>query len=395
MVIADLFVNLGIKGNNQAGKALGGVQSGLDKISTSGLAAKAAMVGLLYGLQRLSSASAEEGTRLSNFATLTGISTKALQQWAYVAKTKVGASAQDVESSFKSLQAKMTDIITTGNAPVGWSWIKAAGIGAENVDLRDTLGVMEKINEFVQMNKDKPDILRKIFGDFGISENMAAGMLKGIFTDKNLSKAPTYSEAQIKQLDHVRGLWSQIGDKIERSMGMLNAKHGGKLVGDIDKLIPKVLKLVDSFERLATNAKFFEHLGRVFDGWGMIFEGLSDVLDRLSGKTKAKDTDVTPKEVFNTIKEDLKSFGERAKEHFKSLGSKAIDSIPLRVAPTAGGFQITPNVNTNVNQTFNFSHPGDNASQIGVEAGQAARQAVSGQAVKQAASVMPSRGRVN
>ena len=81
MKVADLFVNIGVKGSGETAKGLTEVKAGLDEVYSSGLAAKALMASVLYGIGALTKHAGDEGMNLKKFANYTGLSTDALQRW--------------------------------------------------------------------------------------------------------------------------------------------------------------------------------------------------------------------------------------------------------------------------------------------------------------------------
>lgn len=264
MKIAELFVNLGIKGDEKTQKAIGGVQSGLGKISTAGLEAKAALIAMMYGLQRLTSASTQEATSLQNFSLRTGIATKTLQQYQYAARL-AGASSEEFNSSIAALQQNMEAMKQGKGAPEWWGALQSE---MGRIDLNDPIKAFQKIQEFTQKFKGNASFIQSGLRAWGIGDNVYAGMLKNVFTEQNFKKAPTYSDGEIQRLDKVRQLWVGISDKIEKSIGILNSKYGGKLVADIERIIPKIMKLVENLALLAEKAKVFDVIGKGIDLMG-------------------------------------------------------------------------------------------------------------------------------
>lgn len=288
MNIAELFVNLGIKGADATVGALGSVKKGLGDVSSMSLEAKAGILAALYGLQQLTAASGQAGTSLTNFANLTGIMPQTLQKWQYAAR-QAGESNEELAGSFKSLQGTMTNTLMGKGAPEGFAMVQKA-VGLDPARLKDTVYVMEQLNKAA---KAMPlEIGNTALKSFGMSDATIAAMRKGVFNQKNFDSAPTYSDGEVKSLDKSNIAWSNLGNKIEMAFGHLNAKHGLQMVQDISKLADAVFRLVEGLEKLSEKLKLFDALSQSFDG-------LAKITEMLSGKS---------------VDEVMK--GDHAKRHF-------------------------------------------------------------------------------
>ena len=102
MKIADLFVDIRVGGADKSVRALSSVSKGVAGVATASLAASAAIVGMVYALQRLSSPSNSEGAALKNFGVMTGLSTKKLQQYQFAGR-QVNLVNEEISSSMFNL----------------------------------------------------------------------------------------------------------------------------------------------------------------------------------------------------------------------------------------------------------------------------------------------------
>jgi len=163
MTIAELFVNLGVKGADSAGKALGGVKGGLGEVKSMSLEAKAALVGVIYGLERMMSNSAQLGTSLTNFNALTGISAQQLQQWQYAAR-QAGVAGEEMTGSMKAVQSTMANMLMGKGAPEGMAML-ANKVGFDPARARDTAYVLGQLQKFAQsVPQDVGNAMIKSFG---------------------------------------------------------------------------------------------------------------------------------------------------------------------------------------------------------------------------------------
>ena len=260
MNIGELFVNLGIKGSDKAVGALSDVKKGLGEVSSMSIEAKAGILAALYGLERLTAQSGATGTGLTNFAAMTGLSMKQLQQWQYAAR-QAGESSEDFTGSLKGVQNTVSNMLLGKGAPEGLGLVSRAVKDFDPTRLRDTFYVMTKLQEAAQ--KLPKDLGTQALKSFGLSEGAIAAMRRNAFTPEQLSKAPTYNDGEIRQLDKANIAWSNLGNKVEMLIGHLNAAHGGQLVNDITKIADAVFKLINALLVLADKLKVFTEFSKV------------------------------------------------------------------------------------------------------------------------------------
>lgn len=336
MNIAELFINLGVKGTD---KTLGGIQSvqkGLKDTASTSLEAKAALVGAMYALERLFSASGKVGTDLTNFNATVGTSAKTLQQYQYAAR-QVGVSNEEVTGTFRSLQKSMTDTLLNGQAPKGMARLAQVLGDVKKEDIEEWSRkpelLFQKLQEYANKERSLP-LRNEVLRSFGLGDNMIAGMARNGFRPDVMQRAPTYSDKEVASLDRANVAWSNLGNKIEMAFGHLNAAHGGQLVNDISKITDKVILLSEAFLKLAEKAELFKWLGKTFEGWQLIFEGLtkavdflnatkvpgSDEKDKRSEKEKAEDETYVPPHLEGSNANVIKAWHNDEK---RRLASKA------------------------------------------------------------------------
>ena len=343
MNIAELFINLGIKGSEKTVGALSNVKKGLGEVSSMSLEAKAAIVGAVYALERLMSNSAKVGTGLSNFAALTGLSTQSLQQWQFAAR-QAGVSSEELTGSLKAVQTGMTNMLMGKGAPEGLGLL-ANKVGFDPKKARDTFYVMEQLQKFA---KTVPaDVGNTVLKSFGLSEGTIAAMRKNVFRPEILKKAPTYSEGEIGGLNKTQVAMSNLSEKFEMAIGRMTSKHGLSIIKDIDQLSTSLLKLISSFTILAEKLKIFQVFGKVFEGWGLIFDGITKGAQALTGGKDEKG-----KEWKGLKKDPVTMLSDW-------VGDK-ISGPPTGLPPST-----TKNQTVNVNQNLNFQHDGKDHKKTG------------------------------
>lgn len=312
MNVADLFVNLGIKGTDQTVGALSGVSKELKNTASLSLEAKAAILGAMYATQRLFSESSQAGTNLTNFNSILGVSAKTLQQYQFAAR-QAGVSNQEVEGTFKALQGTMTKTLMGKGAPAGLAQVANLTGGITPDDIRKFAEqpqlLIKKLQEYAKKEKNA-GLRNEVLRSFGVGDNFIAALNRNAFTDQQLAKAPTYSDSEIAALDKANIAWSNLGTKIQMAVGHFNAMHGGQLVKDIAEITDRVLKLADAFIKLADKLKIFQGIGKAFEGWKMIFDGISSGVDKISAAQSEGKSGVgeLAKEASGVVGELVKGF---------------------------------------------------------------------------------------
>lgn len=344
MQIAELFVNLGIKGTEKTVGALSTVKKGLGDISSMSLEAKAGILAALYGLERLTAASGAAGTNFTNFTALTGMSAQALQRWQYAAR-QAGISGQEMEGSLKGVQNAMTNMLLGNGMPAGFG-IVASKVGLDMTRLRDTQYVMAQLQKFAQ--QVPADVASNVIKSFGVGEGVIAAMRRNSFRPDVFAKAPAYSDKEIGALDKANIAWSNLGQKIEMAIGHFNAKHGLELVRDITVITDKVLKLSEAFMKLADQLKLFSWVSKVFEGWSLILDQINATAKDLGNKgaaaTGAGALDTTGS-VMKQLMEDWKNW--------------------ILTGTTQNNPNLGTNQNIQINQNLNFQHDGRDAKKTG------------------------------
>lgn len=376
MTVGELFVNLGVKGDDKALKATEGVRKGMEGVASSGLAAKAAILAAMYGLEHLMSTSAQAGIGLTNFSATTGLSGQRLQEWQYAAQ-QAGITGDEFTGSLKSVQNAMTNMLLGKGAPEGYGLV-AMKVGLDPSRIKDTYYVLSKLQEFAKTVP--PNIAASVIKSFGVSDGVLAGMQRQVFNQDNFAKAPKYSEGEIKTLDKVGVAWANLGQKIQMAIGHFTAGHGMQIVGDISKLVPQVLELANAFAKLADQMKVFKVIGKVFEGWSLIFGGLTKGTQEL-GKDLAMTPDQQETEVENETKNAWRATKTFAKALFIPEGpGSGIPRTPITsdmVSPkVAGGHPALGGAaQISIQQTLQFQHEGKDAKKTAESTSKAVQNA--------------------
>lgn len=293
MNIAELFVNLGIKGADKTLGALGSVKKTMGDLGSTSLETKAAILGAMYGLERMMALSGAAGTNLTNFTALTGKSGQELQRWQYAAR-QAGVGADELTGSVKAVQMSMANMLMGKGAPEGLALLSKAVGGIKTSDYTKPFEMMKILQQGLQ--KMSPEMGILVGKSFGLSEGTIAAMKRNMFTPQMLAKAPTYSDKEVGSLDKSNIAWSNLNNKIQMAFGHFNAAHGGKLVGEIDQIAMAVLHLTEALVILAEKTKVFALIGWSAEKTAQLFNVMGIGADDLLGNHKKSDNKVLGKD---------------------------------------------------------------------------------------------------
>src|SRR5688572_3515041 len=98
MKLGELFVDLKIKGGKEGKKELGQTKSAFSQVRSASLATKAAIVGVVLGLQKLTGWAGKTGQELRAFEGATNLSAETLQKWQYLGR-RFGVTGEDMMNS--------------------------------------------------------------------------------------------------------------------------------------------------------------------------------------------------------------------------------------------------------------------------------------------------------
>lgn len=252
MNVADLFVNIGVKGKGQAFEALSTVNKGLESVASSGLLAKAALVGALYAFERLTNASGERGTALQKFANFTGLSTDMLQKWQVVLR-QAGVSAEDTTQAFQGLQAKMIDMLAGKGAPAGFSIISKA-VGIDPSKVRDTAYMMEKMREYAHKEPNK-DWANQQLMSMGFGPDFIQGLRTSKMALSEVKPSQILSSSEIAKLNQVDVAWKNLFASMKMFQDHVVSGLGGPLISELNGALSTVKALTDAFMHLGKAGK--------------------------------------------------------------------------------------------------------------------------------------------
>lgn len=279
MNVGELFVNLGVKGTDKTLNAFVQVKSGLSGIASTSLEAKAAIAGMLYGIEQLMSSSAQLGTNLVNFNALTGENIEKLSRLGNAAKLG-GSSLEELESSMQNIQKIMTQFQSIGQMPQGAQLF----FGKTNFD-REKAGdldyVLDKLREFSKM-KEFPGLRNLVANQMGISGNLLAAMNRGFLDPDKLSRMPHINESQARALDRVRQQMSMIEISWQKTFANLTSQNGGQFMTNMTNLSTSLQSLVMALNELSNTMHLLEGVRLIFDGWTQTFKATTEAIKTIN-----------------------------------------------------------------------------------------------------------------
>lgn len=263
VTVADVFINIGMKGTDGVARGLTGVKNSIGDVASAGLKATAVVSGVVFALERLMSRSGEIGTALYQFGELTGLSTDKLQKFQYMA-LQSGESADEMAAALKSVQSVMSAMVLGKGAPEGLGALVNT-VGFDPSKARNLEYVFTKLREYARATKDLPDVSNVILKSFGLDDKTITTLRSSAVDLDKISKSRIYSASQIKSLKAVDIGFANIHDKFNHELGNLTAQFGGTFVRDLDHVVTSMLKLTKAIAALNQEFKLTSSLAKVFD----------------------------------------------------------------------------------------------------------------------------------
>lgn len=365
ITVAELFVNLGIKGGTKAKQEAGIVDKGLKEIRESGLAAKAMIIGVVYAMERMMQGAAQKGVMLEQFANSTNLSTKELQKWQYAARMS-GSSAEDAAGSIKGLQQNINAMLFQGKPIEGMSRL-AEVVGFDPKRIQDTFYMMERLREFAK--KMPGEMGNMSLRSFGLSDSFIAAMRNERFDP---SKAQfVKSDSQIAALAKQKAAWEGLGMKVENAFSIFTAENGGELIKGLSAITDGVLKMAMAFGKLAKQIELMKWVNKIFEGWGLIFKEISEAIDSIrqgpADKTKVQyKKDGSVKTMFDPMNNEGSALDVR---NWPDLLKNFMNMREDYLAKQDSGSKVE------VNQTLNFNGQGVSAKEAAESHREAAKKA--------------------
>lgn len=267
MEVGQLFVNLGVKGTDKTIQAFTSVQAGLGKTASMSLEAKAGILALFYGIEKLFSASMTAGTNMMNLTAVLDENGKALQQWAGAAEM-AGVSSQAVFSTFQNLQGLMTKWQRGQGAPpsigilLGQLGLTPEQFRQDSASLTKTL---EHLNEFAQKKGLPAGLRNQVLQDFGAGA-LIGPMVRGSFNPRQLSSVPYLSQGENKALTGMQETFSRIEIQWQKGLARIITQGGPQLTKDILKISNSLLELVRALSELSKAAHVLDVLSFMIKG---------------------------------------------------------------------------------------------------------------------------------
>lgn len=277
MQIAELFVALGVKGSEKTLTALSNTRMSISSIAATSLEAKAAILGMAYALERLTSGAATEGSNLKNFAAFIDSSAEDIQRWDYAAK-RAGLSAESMNNSIRGVYKMIQENLTTpGKLPPG------AKIFAEEtgLDITKPLNYQDILRRAVQFSHSKrvaQPVINSILQSLGIGTDIIGAIESGQFKLSNVDHAPILSNKEVDSLANVKSQFEGIEEKVRLFFGHFTAKHGNEIVKIIGNMTDAFLALATALDTILTKLDGFELIDTIFKAWKTDLGFVNDIL---------------------------------------------------------------------------------------------------------------------
>lgn len=333
MKIAELFLQLGVKGQNETKNVLSGIKQEISSLGEAATDMVAGITGMIagisasiYAFKQFSKQSNQAGQDLVKFENITGMSADRLQRWQYLG-LKAAVSADQMKSAFLGVQSNISKLVLSQGTggPLG-ALISTTGFDVKRA--RDLEYTMTKVREYAQKLKTLPEI-NEIAAALGVSPEVlqAFKRSKGVDLEK-VSLAHRYSEKETKTLSNMGTQWDMLGDQVEHAIGRLNAKFGPKLVKDLTQFADVMIKFVDLLATLAEKLQVMKGITGIFESTNKTLAVMADSLTKRGTLLPSK---------------------EGVEDEIRSILEKVWGPPPTADVIPGGNPQITNNVKIEVN----------------------------------------------
>lgn len=252
MKVAELFVELGVKGSEKALNSVKQVGDFLTDVSAKGLAAKAAIIGAVYALERLTVSSGEYGAGISNLSTLTGVNDKYIMQLeeAYRWYGNLGDAAESAaQSTIRAASKIQQEMIIEGEPPRGLM----QAFSEMNVQLQraetDVPYLLEKMRGYVRKHaKDISPVVVNAFTEaFGEGFVVTARSM-----DKDVSSLTRNipSRGLVEKSAQIRRAWADFKKQFSLFELNLAGEYGAPVIKFLDEALAKVGILINKMKEV-------------------------------------------------------------------------------------------------------------------------------------------------
>ncbi len=254
MKVADLFVDISLKGGNKVADGLSSVKNWLTDISAGAIAAKAAILAAAYAIERMTKASGQFGNDVKNLSALTGIDTTKIQQWAEFMR-RGGASAEDANAALLA-SSKTQAEIAKGNIPSGLGRILSVTHSNLQDVMADPLKFADMVKQYIQTSNENISLINSAAESVGFTPGAITGSRRN-HEDPYKIKNNISSGKEIEDLSKVYQAWSDFGRKFEKIRDMFTAKFSFPLISILEAALGVATALASALEKVIDVATKF------------------------------------------------------------------------------------------------------------------------------------------
>ncbi len=280
MTIAELFVNIGVKGDGQAKKALEGAKVGIGDISSASLQAKAAVLAVFYAMEQLTKSGTEMGNELWKLGAFTGLDVEWLNKWDTAARSTVGSNAR-VSDSIMAIQKQLQAVHDNQAAPSKGMLRIGQLLGLDSSRISgakaDVKYFMDKVLEYARSDTDTHQRKTDMLASLGMSPDAITMSMK--FKGDVEKIHSDMSRGTVDSMHTMEIQWGKLSRQVQVAFATMNAQHGGEFIKGLQKIIPEVLHLVDAMAKLAEQVKIFTILGKAMENFANALSWLEPVID--------------------------------------------------------------------------------------------------------------------
>jgi hypothetical protein len=270
--IAEFFVSLGVKGSEKAVSAIGGVFDRMKKLGTASLETKAAIIGAFYAVEQGIVKAGAMGIALKQFNTLTGLSTKMLQQYQYAGKA-VGLTNEQVAQTFTELRTQFRDMIKAGGDAPQYLYrfeqaLADVGIhlkpGEEAEWVHHPEELLERMKQFSKFSTleagDKEMILSSMVKDPAVVSAIMRLKLGAAEAAAAPMDRAALGPVTINKVADATGKWMQMLQEIEVEFAKFWATDGPEVVKMVHSIVTSLIKFVEALTKFESKTHTISRL---------------------------------------------------------------------------------------------------------------------------------------
>jgi len=247
--VADLFINIGLKGGKKVKDGMLEVGKALSGLKLTAFEAKAGIFGAVLALEEMTRRSVGAAVDLKNFAGSTGLSTQELQKWNYWAEMN-DIKAEEMTGTIRGLQQAQAALALGEGVPAGAVYF---GLNQN----QNAIGMLNEIQKKIRaIGNDQKEIAKATYmlNTLGISPDLVAAFRIGSVGFGGLRKEMVLTGEEQKKLLDLNREWHSFWLTLKGTAAKTTANDlAGPIKETVSVLKNAVLEISDLIHKLSAD----------------------------------------------------------------------------------------------------------------------------------------------